>query len=90
MKPFTYQYIGQTYQSSVDYYMDGKDHRYRVQIGEKYSVIVPSGFPGPNNSIVWVQSHKGDEHILDHELVQAIGEGVEKSGIQIHRVSTTI
>jgi hypothetical protein len=90
MKPFTYQYTGQTFQSTVDYYMEGMSHRYRVQLGENYSVIVPSGFPGPNNSIVWVQSHKGDEAILNHELVQAIGEGVEKSGIEIYRVSTAI
>lgn len=70
--------------------MDGVDHRYRIQIGEHFSVIVPSGFPGPNNSIVWVQSHKGNETVLDHELVQAIGEGVERSGMQIYRASTAI
>lgn len=90
MNPFTYQYGGETFQSSVDYYMDGKDHRYRVQVGEHYPVIVPSGFPGPNNSIVWVQSHRSNEIVLEHELVQAIGEGVERSGIQVHRASTLI
>jgi hypothetical protein len=90
MKPFTYQYTGQIFQSAVDHYMDGINHRYRVQIGEIYSVIVPSGFPGPDNSIVWVQSHKADEPVLKHELVQAIGEGLEKSGIEIHRTPAAI
>ena len=90
MKPFTYQYKGETFQSAVAYYSEGRDHRYRVQLGEQYSVIVPSGFPGPNNSIVWVQSHRGNETVLDHELVQAIGEGVERSGMHIYKVSTAI
>jgi hypothetical protein len=90
MKTFTYQYKGETFQSLVEYYMEGQDHRYRVQIGQNFSVIVPSGFPGPNNSIVWVQSHKGNETVLDHELVQAIGEGLERSGMPINKVSNTI
>ena len=90
MKPFTYHFKGETFQSSVEYYMDGRDHRYRVRAGEQFSVIVPSGFPGPNNSIVWVQSHRGNETVLDHELVQAIGEGVESSGMHIYKVSTAI
>lgn len=76
-----------TYQSSVEYYKEGADHRYRVQVGNNFSVIVPSGFPGPGNRIIWVQSHKGDETVLAHELVQAIGEGVERSGMPIKRVS---
>ncbi|HEY4966983.1 MAG TPA: hypothetical protein VII28_11310 [Puia sp.] len=88
MKTFTYQYQGETFQSAVEYYMEGRDHRYRVQLGESFSVIVPSGFPGPNHSIVWVQSHKGNETVLDHELVQAIGEGVERSGMPIQKVSS--
>jgi hypothetical protein len=90
MKTFTYQYNGENFQSLVEYYMEGQDHRYRVQIGENFSVIVPSGFPGPNNSIVWVQSHKGNEIVLDHGLVQAIGEGLERSGMRINKVSNTI
>jgi len=90
MKPFTYHFRGETFQSAAEYYKEGADHRYRVQLGEIFSVIVPSGFPGPNHSIVWVQSHKDDEIVLDHELVQAIGEGMERSGMQINRVSTAI
>jgi hypothetical protein len=86
MKPFTYQFRGENFQSAVVYYMEGHDHRYRVQTKEGFSVIVPSGFPGPNHSIVWVQSHKADETVLDHELVQAIGEGVERSGLSINKV----
>jgi hypothetical protein len=86
MKPFTYQFRGETFQSAVDYYMEGSDHRYRVQINQGFSVIVPAGFPGPNNSIVWVQSHKAGETVLDHELVQAIGEGLERSGMNINKV----
>jgi hypothetical protein len=89
MKPFAYHFEGVTYQSTVEYFKEGSDHRYRVQVGNGFSIIVPSGFPGPNNSIVWVQSHKGDETVLAHELVQAIGEGVEQSGIQIERVSNS-
>jgi hypothetical protein len=90
MKTFTYQYRGETFQSAVKYYMEGRDHRYRVQIGQNFSVIVPSGFPGPNNSILWVQSHKANETVLDHELVQAIGEGLERSGMRINKVSNAI
>jgi hypothetical protein len=89
MKPFAYFFEGVTYHSTVEYFKEGADHRYRVQVENNYSIIVPSAFPGPNNAIVWVQSHKGDEIVLAHELVQALGEGVEHSGMQIERVSTS-
>jgi hypothetical protein len=87
MKPFAYHFEGETYQSNVEYFKEGADHRYRVQLENSFSIIVPSGFPGPNDTIIWVQSHKGDETVLAHELVQAIGEGIEQSGMQIERVS---
>jgi len=80
---FRYNYRGEIRQSEVEYYMDQGAHRYRVVIQNGHCAIVPLAFPGPNGITLWVQSVKAGEEELAHDLVQAMGEGIEKSGMPV-------
>ena len=83
MKMFRYNYQGDIVQSEVEYYMDRGAHRYRVVTETGYCVVVPLAFPGPNGMTLWVQSVKPGEIEYPHDLVQAMGEGIEQSGMPV-------
>jgi hypothetical protein len=80
MEPFTYQYKGESYNSHAAYIVDGSCKLYHVTSGNGLEFnIEPSEIPAPNGKIIWVQSNKTFEKIQPHELVQAVGEGLERA-----------
>jgi hypothetical protein len=79
MRSFTYQYQGQILHSIADNYIVDGYNRYRVSLDGGYCVIAPSGYPGPDGSIIWVQQNYYGEFILPNELLQALGQGIEKA-----------
>ena len=79
MHSFTYQYKGESFYSTVILYYEDGNPRYQVSLPDGFPlVIVPSGIPGLNRKIIWVQSNKPGQIIQPHGLVQAIGEEIEK------------
>ena len=80
MYPFTYQYKDETFESLYALSVEKGDVRYNVKLRDTWFTIVALTFPTvPNNKIIWHQSHKDGELVLSHDLVQAIGEGIEAS-----------
>jgi hypothetical protein len=78
MKDFTYEFKGRTYEAAVEYFFDRGDHRYRVKFNDTIIVLAICGWRGPNNMILWLHALKPGEIEQPHDLVQAIGEGIEK------------
>ncbi len=79
MQPFTYQYKGETFESLYALSVEKGDARYKVKLQDTWFTIVALTFPMPDNKIIWHQSNKEGEIILSHDLVQAMGEGIEAS-----------
>jgi len=79
MYPFSYQYKGETFESFYALSLEKGDARYQVKPQDAWFTIVALAFPMLNNKIIWHQSNKDGELILSHDLVQAIGEGIESS-----------
>ena len=78
MYRFVYIYQGITYESSAEYFKDGSHKRYKVMAPDGLAFIIGRfGIPGVNGKIIWVQSNKPGEVMQPHDLVQAIGEGLE-------------
>ena len=78
MRPFTYQYKGETVESLWAFSVENGSLRYKVKLGiDLWFTIAPLQFPGPDNKIIWHQSNKEHEIIQPHDLVQAMGEGIE-------------
>jgi hypothetical protein len=79
MHSFTYKHKGILYESTAAHYLDGCYDRYRVSLYDGLEfVIAPMGIGGPNGKIIWLQSNKEGEVIQPHNLVQAIGEGLNQ------------
>jgi hypothetical protein len=79
MHSFTYQYEGESFYSTVTLYYEDGYPRCKVFLPDGLPItIAPSGIPGLNRKIIWVQSNKPGETIQPHGLVQAIGEEIEK------------
>jgi len=80
MFPFTYQYKGETFESLYALTPEKGDARYKVKLPDAWYTIVALNFPRlPDNKFIWHQANKDGEIILSHDLVQAIGEGIEAS-----------
>jgi len=80
MYPFTYQYKGETFESLYALSIEKGDARYQVKLQNTWFTIVALNFPRlPDNKLIWHQANKEGEIILSHDLVQAIGEGIEAS-----------
>jgi hypothetical protein len=78
MRPFTYQYKGETVESLWAVSVEKGDLRYRVKIGtDLWLTIVPTFVTSPSDKIIWLQSNKEHEIVQPHDLVQAMGEGIE-------------
>ena len=82
MYPFTYQYKGETFESLYSFSAEKGDARYTVKLHDTWFTIVALDFPRlPDNKFIWHQAaNKDGEIILSHDLVQAIGEGIEALG----------
>jgi len=81
MIPFTYQYKGETIESLFAISVDKGDVRIKVKLTtDLWFTIAPFGFTAPGEKIIWIQSNKEGEIVQPHELVQAIGEGIEATG----------
>ncbi len=83
MEPFTYQYQGKTIDSVAEYFCVEGNHRYRVKINDINYLLAICGWRGPNNTILWVQNVKPGDIVQPHDLIQAIGEGIEKSTLLV-------
>ena len=85
MEKFTYNYQGVTHESEVEYFWEKGSHKYRVKLSTGYHALVAVPYPGPNNTTLWTMSLKPTDLELSHDLVMAIGEGIERSGMPIHK-----
>ena len=80
MVTFTYEYQGNPYESTLEYYSQDGGHRYRVVSPEAVQYFITVlGIARLNGKLIWLQSNKKGEIIQPHELNQAIGEAVEKT-----------
>jgi hypothetical protein len=81
MRPFTYQYKGETFESLYALSFEKGDARYQVKLRDTWFTIVALDYPRlPDNGIIWhQQALKDGEMILSYDLVQAVGEGIEAS-----------
>jgi hypothetical protein len=78
MKAFSYKHKGQTIKSVVEISVVDGNLRYKVKLPDDiWYTLAPAGFTKPGEMIIWLQSNKPHETILDHHLVQSIGEGIE-------------
>jgi hypothetical protein len=84
MQTFRYYYNDETYESEVMMFLDGSFTYYQLKMSDGLEcTITSSGIRCPENKTIWVQSHKPDEKVLSHDLIQALGEGLENAGITI-------
>ena len=78
MRSFTYQYKGETVESLWAVSVENGDLRYRVKLGtDLWLTIVPTFVTGTADKIIWQQSNNEHEIVQPHDLVQAMGEGIE-------------
>ena len=78
MRPFTYQYKGETVESLWAVSIEKGELRYKVKLGtDLWFTIVPIFANSPADKIIWLQSNKEHEIVQPHDLVQAMGEGIE-------------
>lgn len=58
--------------------VENGDLRYKVKLGtDLWFTIVPTFVESTANKIIWLQSNKEHEIVQPHDLVQAMGEGIE-------------
>lgn len=81
MQSFTYHYKGETVESLWSLSVDNGQPRYKVKLSDDlWFTIVPLIFdPQKDTKIIWHQSNKEGEIVQPHDLVQAMGEGIEAS-----------
>jgi hypothetical protein len=60
----------------------------KVIFFEHSAVILPAGFQTRDNKMIWVQSIQQGEAVWPHDLIQTLGEAIEKSSLQISSVTT--
>ena len=84
MQMFLYNYNDESLRASAALMVDECLGGFRVKMNDEPEfTISPSGIPGPENKTIWVQSHKSGEKIWPHELVLALGEGIESAEINM-------
>jgi hypothetical protein len=83
MKDFIYHYQGTTYMAAVTPYTNQEGYfRYRVMFDKSKGVIIGhAGVRGLNNQLLWVQELRNGIIEEPHELIQAVGEGLESAGM---------
>jgi hypothetical protein len=60
----------------------------KVIFFEHSAIILPAGFQTRDNKMIWVQSIQQGEAVWPHDLIQTLGEAIEKSFLQISSVTT--
>ena len=82
MQLFTYHFNGVILKSVAYSFLENDFLFFRVIISEgSECTIASSGIPDTENKTIWVQSHRSGETVLAHDLIQALGEGIERAGI---------
>ena len=85
-KPFTYEYEGRTIHSLFEYYIFSGEHRYRVKSPDGgYFDILPLAFSGPNQETIWVQKVTDINMEKPHEMIMAMGQGIERTGHPVYK-----
>jgi hypothetical protein len=80
MQKFTYQYQGQTYESTARPYTEKGDLRYFIALPDGREIgIAPFHYPEQPDKLIWAQVAMMEVIIPPFYQVQAIGEGLEKS-----------
>jgi hypothetical protein len=83
MTPFVFSYENNPRTSTYEHFREEGYHRFRILLENGDSVIIaPSGIRDTMNNIIWVQSIKPGESNQTHEFIQALGKGLENSGLQ--------
>jgi len=84
MTPFAFFYENNSRTSAYEHFTEEGYHRFRIllQNGEVV-IIAPSGIRDAMNNIVWVQPVTSGEFNQPHEFIQALGKGLENSGLQV-------
>jgi hypothetical protein len=80
VQSFQYIYKDQVQDASADHFTENGYNRYKISFEGGYAVVAPSGIPG-TGTVIWVQSNQPGDTIYPHELIQAIGEGLEEARI---------
>ena len=84
MTPFAFFYENKSRTSAYEHFTEDGYHRFRILLQNGDVVIIaPSGIPDAMNNIVWVQSVTSGEFNQPHEFIQALGKGLENSGLQV-------
>jgi hypothetical protein len=79
MLQFKYQYKDKIFKSTAKPFSKDNSLHYLVILPDETEVsITPLEFPGTKQEFIWNQSGRLDEIILSYELVQAMGEGLER------------
>jgi hypothetical protein len=53
----------------------------KVYFFEHSAIILRSGIQTKDNRMIWVQNVQHGEPVWPHELIQAMGEGIESNGV---------
>jgi hypothetical protein len=81
MTLFSFLHLSQKYTLGVEHFLDEARHRYRITFPEFYITILQSGFRTPENRPIWVQDVRPRERIINHPLIQSMGEALESEGL---------
>jgi hypothetical protein len=54
---------------------------FKVFFFEHSTIILRTGIQNKDNKMIWVQSIQLGESVWPHDLIQALGEGLEKIGV---------
>ena len=77
MTPFTYTYHEKENQGN--FVPTGKGYGWiKVFFHEHSAIILRAGFQTRESKMVWVQCVQHDEPVWPHDLIQALGEAIEK------------
>jgi hypothetical protein len=81
MPSFTFSYKEQVHHSFVAIFMDGPFRRYRVSVDNGYCILAPSGTPGLNQEIIWLQFSTPRSTLQTYDRLQSIGLGMQHAGL---------
>ncbi|HEY1869912.1 MAG TPA: hypothetical protein VGG71_02585 [Chitinophagaceae bacterium] len=77
MQLFSYTYQRQAQDANLKHYTENGYNRYRITLLNSAKLtIAPVGIPG-SSGMIWVQSYKPGEIVYPHDLIQALGDGIE-------------
>jgi hypothetical protein len=78
MQRFSYSYQGQIQEAFSEHFTENGYNRYLITLSNGSSlVITPAGIPG-SSGIIWLQSTQREDIVYSHDLIQALGDGIEE------------